>query len=156
MIHKTNPASVPGKSLVSYFFWQCADLGSSKPHLTTRAAANVHLTVTARRKLPPLVSVKRIISGGSLIHPQWHAQVRKPTDIWWCSLSPVWRKSTVEPVPFYYHFPYNRNSVESSSIVVHHISVFLSKHWKLWGSFLTHCEEHPFSRISVSTSKTQT
>lgn len=83
-IHKTNTASVPGKSLVSYFFWQCADLGSSKPHLTARAAANVHLTVTPMRKLQPLVSVKRIISGGSLIHPQWHAQVRKPMDLWWC------------------------------------------------------------------------
>ncbi|KAL4690813.1 hypothetical protein H8959_013774, partial [Pygathrix nigripes] len=53
---------------------KCADLGSSKPHLTSRAAANVHLTVIPMRKLQPLVSVKRIISGESLIHPQWHAQ----------------------------------------------------------------------------------
>lgn len=99
MIQKTNAASVPGKSLVSYFSWQCADLGSSKPHLTARAAANVHPTVTPMRKHQPLVSVKRIISGGSLIHPQWHAQVRKPTvfgdtnfhqleeTVWWSLLA---------------------------------------------------------------------
>lgn len=96
----TSTTSVPRKSLVSRFSWQCADLGSSKLLLTARPAANVHLTVTPMRKLPPLVSVKRIISGRILIRPQWHAQVRNPVAIGWCNLSPVWRNSMMEPVVF--------------------------------------------------------
>lgn len=129
--HKQALPLFPGKSLVSRFSWQCADLGSSKPLLTARAAANVHLTVTPMRKLPPLVSVKRIISGGNLIRPQWHAQVRNPVAIWWCSPSPVCRNGIMEPVVFCEQAPLKQACFPFTVQVLFHVLNSLGKHWKI-------------------------